>query len=569
MKNIIIDDLNLLLKLKKSILDKNYFLTNNPSVYKYLFIKNKKVNLLSSLINPKELIQIHKDSFNEFQNLLIDLDKNLKLKKNLETKSTNLFYNSFRYLPAIYFAGFKSNSIIILKFLKKNQINKIYFFGEIGNQFYNNEMLYEDLFLKNYNIKIIKYTNLELEKKNLTNKKKNIRFLNSLNIDIVASQARKIISKKLYKGKKKNLIIEPLWDLFYYKYDLKKNLIVNFNEKIKNQNFQSLKNKKIKNNLIKIIDNIYIKRKKFFSKRILKKIIVDALEINYKLNFLIEEVKALIKRHNFDNVIWCCDPDKYIANIIGYFKKKDIPVYGIQHGGSYLLQNYNIHHKHSDFNLCDKFLTYGSSKYLRHKKFIEVGCLRDQFYKKYFKKVKSLDFKNKKIMYVPNPILNDHFFSLSKPSYLKIKLQDYIIDFLKKSKIRPIIKLPQTPDINHYPLLLEKNELKEHFLLVYEKIYKSIIKHQPEIIILDHFSTSIYECLLSKSEIILFLDKFNMPKKDVLHKLKKRAHIIYKFSELEILVNQIFKDKLKKRNNEFYKKFFSKKNEKKLLKILN
>ena len=93
------------------------------------------------------------------------------------------------------------------------------------------------------------------------------------------------------------------------------------NEKIKNQNFQSLKNKKIKNNLIKIIDNIYIKRKKFFSKRILKKIIVDALEINYKLNFLIEEVKALIKRHNFDNVIWCCDPDKYIANIIGYFKK--------------------------------------------------------------------------------------------------------------------------------------------------------------------------------------------------------------------------------------------------------
>ena len=83
--------------------------------------------------------------------------------------------------------------------------------------------------------------------------------------------------------------------------------------------------------------------------------------------------------------------------------------------------------------------------------------------------------------------------------------------------------MPQTPDINHYPLLLEKNELKEHFLLVYEKIYKSIIKHQPEIIILDHFSTSIYECLLSKSEIILFLDKFNMPKKDVLHKLKKKG----------------------------------------------
>ena len=33
-------------------------------------------------------------------------------------------------------------------------------------------MLYEDLFLKNYNIKIIKYTNLELEKKISQIKKK-------------------------------------------------------------------------------------------------------------------------------------------------------------------------------------------------------------------------------------------------------------------------------------------------------------------------------------------------------------------------------------------------------------
>ena len=67
---------------------------------------------------------------------------------------------------------------------------------------------------------------------------------------------------------------------------------------------------------------IYTLKEKIFFKKNFKKIIVDALEINYKLNFLIEEVKALIKRHNFDNVIWCCDPDKYIANIIGYFKKR-------------------------------------------------------------------------------------------------------------------------------------------------------------------------------------------------------------------------------------------------------
>ena len=109
----------------------------------------------------------------------------------------------------------------------------------------------------------------------------------------------------------------------------------------------------------------------------------------------------------------------------------------------------------------------------------------------------------------------------------------------------------------------------KHFSLVYEKIYKSVNKYQPKIIILDHFSTSIYECVLSKSEIILFLDKLNMPKKDVLDKLNKRVHIIYKFSELEIKVNQILQNNFEKKNDEFYKKFFSKKNEKKLFKILN
>ena len=61
-------------------------------------------------------------------------------------------------------------------------------------------MLYR--FIKKYNIKIIKYTNLELEKK-ISQIKKKYKILKFPNIDIVVSQARKIISKKLYKGKKK------------------------------------------------------------------------------------------------------------------------------------------------------------------------------------------------------------------------------------------------------------------------------------------------------------------------------------------------------------------------------
>ena len=49
---------------------------------------------------------------------------------------------------------------------------------------------------------------------------------------------------------------------------------------------------------------------------------VDAIEINYEVKALLAEINKLIKKFNFDRVIWCCDPDKYTANVVSYLKKK-------------------------------------------------------------------------------------------------------------------------------------------------------------------------------------------------------------------------------------------------------
>ena len=193
--------------------------------------------------------------------------------------------------------------------------------------------------------------------------------------------------------------------------------------------------------------------------------------------------------------------------------------------------------------------------------------MRDPFYKNNLKNKGSLK-NDYEFMYVPNPIMSEYFYTLNKSSYEKLILQDKIVNFLKNNKAKTIIKLPQSPSLNHYPLIIDKNMIS-NFFLKYEKIYKSIEINKPKIIILDYFSTSIYECLYSNSEIILFLDKYNLPKPDVIKSLKKRVHIIYKFSELSVLVKKILENKISKKNEEFKKKFFSIKNEKIIRELLN
>ncbi|MAW01345.1 MAG: hypothetical protein CMI81_00440, partial [Candidatus Pelagibacter sp.] len=344
---------------------------------------------------------------------------------------------------------------------------------------------------------------------------------------------------------------------------LKKNIVINLDKEIENIKKNKSRNIKITKNLVKNLNKKYQ-----ISKIVLEKIIFDGLDTMEKVSYLINRANILIKKYHINKIIWCCDPNKFVANVIDYFKKKGLTVIGIQHGGGYLLQEYSMHHIHSDFNFCDKFLTYGSSKYLKKKNFIEVGSLRAIFYRKYFNKNKNLNLTDKKILYVPNPILPDNLFTLNKPSHLKLDLQDKILNYLSNTNLKSIIKLPQNPSADYYPLLLNKKNMK-NFLIDHQKIFKSIIKHKPKIIILDYLATSIYECLYSKCEIIIFLDPYNRPKKDVLQILTKRVHVVKNIEDLKNVVDKILNKKATKLNGNFVKKFYSLKNSRKLKEIFN
>ena len=63
--------------------------------------------------------------------------------------------------------------------------------------------------------------------------------------------------------------------------------------------------------------------------------------------------------------------------------------------------------------------------------------------------------------------------------------------------------------------------------------------------------------MLSKSEIILFLDQENLPKKDVMKLLLKRVFLVKSIKDMKLVVKKIVKGNVTKaKNDEFIKNFY-------------
>ena len=61
-----------------------------------------------------------------------------------------------------------------------------------------------------------------------------------------------------------------------------------------------------------------------------------------------------------------------------------------------------MEHNDSDYNFCDKFLSFGLSKnHINQKRFLEVGSFKSVFYDKIIRNIKNL---SEKIMVVPTDV---------------------------------------------------------------------------------------------------------------------------------------------------------------------
>ena len=235
----------------------------------------------------------------------------------------------------------------------------------------------------------------------------------------------------------------------------------------------------------------------------------------------------------------------------------------------------DICHKDSDYSYCNKYYSYGltrsfnKKKYSKNTQIINSGCFKDTFFNDIMKKKISL--KPNTILYIPVSLSYFTFPVIEARPTTRFEIQKKICSNLEKLKnFKKFVKIIPLSFFKNFifnlshietnPIYLELNNYKS--LKINSRSLNSAYKLiKPRIIITDYLSTPIYELSNSGSEIILFLDKYNYPKKDILKILNKRFFIVKNVVQMKKAIKLIINEKQKKNNNKiFYEKFYKEKN---------
>ena len=252
--------------------------------------------------------------------------------------------------------------------------------------------------------------------------------------------------------------------------------------------------------------------------------------------------------------------------ITNYLVNNDYDVIGIQHGGSYGTIIDDSLHTLSDYTFCKTFLAYG------------------KFYLQLNKKFKSLKFKicNFKIIGSPkinNFIINDNIYNkkllpqkkvlfpinlchhilepkINLNGHLMFNIQKEILNYLNKFNKKSIVKLYQKNNYdfiqNLYPCKIIIDNYKNLNIQNKNNFSDSMRRLKPSLVILDQFSTPLYEIIYSECEIICFLNPLCNIKKIHYQSLKKRVHFVRNIEEFKIKMNEYNTGSLKLKYNSNY-----------------
>ena len=505
----------------------SYFLTDRVIIFSLLKKHGFKVILLQEFLNQKKFNKIFIRDYEKFNIFLKKLDKS-------SVDKSNLFYNTFRYLGPRDYVGIICLTTTLKAVLKKYKFKEITLFlgfrGAIFSEhiylrifeyfFHSNKVIFS--FEKSKTVSKTNFLNI------FFNTIYRIRFqLKSFNFYKLKIFFKKLLTKViLFKKKDANLIIEPAFDLNYFDYKISETFFKDFGLKkiiFKDNLSEDFQLKYKKKSYLQIIEN-YLKKNIQFDRGLIKR--------------KTDEIQKFILDNNIKKVFWGISPNPLLANILGNIKKKNIKIFGTQHGGKYFTQQDDIYHKDSDYNFCDNFLAYGISKGFKKSKFapktkiLDIGSFKSTYIKKEINKAGKQNLLNN-LLYIPisSSFLIKPFFSTMEINhYLK---QKQICDFINNFNLNKIFikiisrsiifgKIIDELSLEHNPLSFDLAKYK-NFTLTSGLIPNVIKKLKPKIIICDCFSTAIYEIMLSKSEIILFLDQENLPKKDVMKLFVKES----------------------------------------------
>ena len=249
---------------------------------------------------------------------------------------------------------------------------------------------------------------------------------------------------------------------------------------------------------------------------------------------------SLLKKNKIKKIFWGLSPDYLYRNVLHVIKNR-YNVFGFQHGALWTIKKrsfLNVFQKNiRKLRISQKFTTNYSQSY------------------------------KKKILYIPIAFNNFLVPSLESTQFERMKQQiDICLEINKLKNCKRFIKLiPNTINgkkiINYEnlelnPIYLELRSFK-NIQINDDSVEKAIKKIKPNVIIIDAFSTPLFEAIKTNASIICFIDKQNIPKSDVMNFLKKRVHIPKNTSEMiKILNKELNKDNRILTDKNFYNKFY-------------
>ena len=532
------------------------------------------------------------------------------LKKNFKKKSKNIFdfYNkserfkiflkSNRVLSTLLGNLDKDHSNKISKILgiKKISIYQILFknilFYEFFSIFYLRIVLkkifkkkYKKVFIiKNKNINISKVFRIEDQIKSIAQQNK----IDNL-IILTNSETKKLTSfwflfLRIITNYK--FIFVKLYNIFHSKY-LK---IKNYNNKKNCLSFfeDNLLEKIILQKgykvfiLSKILQNI--------NKNVLKKIFLlfnkikkknttpdqEKIEkylsnnLNYYFNPLLNFL-SFKKKKKLDFAIW----SRPVVNIFGYnlvleyLLKKNLKVIGRQHGANYIDCISPSQHFDMDFNRCTEWLSFGANEPTFKKTYGSIRKLCRVLPAGNNIEVKKNKMQKKIDILFPIQSINDFINSRPNEKELFINHKLILSELNKKKKNSVCIK----------PGLGMKNSISEEYLFknynnieinTYYSLKKYLRIYKPNLIVLDWYSTPLYEILNLDVDIFLINETVEKISNHAKGKLKKRVFIFENIKNLIKAIKNYDSTKLKKlRDRSFYKTYVNEGNLKStLIKII-
>ncbi|MBI4620254.1 MAG: hypothetical protein HY739_08850 [Desulfobacterales bacterium] len=251
-----------------------------------------------------------------------------------------------------------------------------------------------------------------------------------------------------------------------------------------------------------------------FARPLVKQFLEDKLPDIYRYWKAAENLHDTIK---IEALLWGVPPLIYPMNIVKeFFRLKEVPIVGMQHGGMYGSNHMGSAIFDHDFTHCNYYLSYGFdkdtiSKTYPDKKLPDIIPVGSTMISDFAKEHKSTNPPKSqvKIMYLPM-IVNDNFFSAF--AYIDPKLfhfQKQIIDTLALCNEHKIIKFPPGTYAQHYLRPYIESLYPDRFQIIDNLSFTDCLKkYNVDTILLDVAGTTAQsEAVVTGNNIIAYTDR--------------------------------------------------------------